>query len=120
MNSCGDVKIPACDYYIPALNCLLEFDESQHFTFPRALTFPHYPQRLRLGFDKREWIERCQVLNRHDNDPPHRDEARAWYDALRDILPVQFGMKPTIRIYSKHRIWCQEKGALKHFIKSLT
>ena len=113
-------KLPACDYYIPALNRLLEFDESQHFTSPRALTLQYYPAQLRLGFNKNEWLERCQKLNRHDNDPAHRDETRAWYDTLRDILPIQFDMNHTIRIYSKHMIWCQENGSLYRFVKSLT
>lgn len=113
-------KIPACDYYIPSLNRLLEFDESQHFSAPRSLTFTYYPTRIRLGFNKSEWLDRCQTLNRHDNDPPYRDETRAWYDTLRDILPIQFGMKPTIRIYSKQMIWCKENGQLKKFVKSLS
>ena len=51
----GLKKIPACDYYIPALNRLVEFDESQHFTSPRAVTFKHYPKHLKIGFDKREF-----------------------------------------------------------------
>jgi hypothetical protein len=115
----GWKRIPACDYYIPALNRLLEFDESQHFTSARAVIFQHYPKRMKIGFDKSEWLERCRAINRHDNHPPHRDETRAWYDTLRDILPIQFGMNSTIRIYSKHMIWCQENVELKKFVKSL-
>ena len=34
----GQQKLPRCDYYIKSLNCIVEFDESQHFTSPRALT----------------------------------------------------------------------------------
>lgn len=113
-------KLPACDYYIPALNLILEFDESQHFTSPRALTLKNYPKQNKLGYNKREWIERCDKIDRHDNDPPHRDETRAWYDTLRDLLPPNFGMKPTVRIFSKQMIWCQESTLLKAYVKSLT
>ena len=111
--------LPACDYFVPSLNCIIEFDESQHFTTPRALTLSNYTNNINIGFDKDEWNARCEELNRHDNDPPQRDETRAWYDALRDILPVRFGMNSAIRVYSKHMIWCEETQMLRSFIKSL-
>ena len=37
------LKLPRCDYYIKSLNCILEFDESQHFSAPRSITLSHYP-----------------------------------------------------------------------------
>ena len=111
-------KLPACDYYIKPLNCLIEIDESQHFTSPRALALSLYPRGLKLGYDRKVWLNRCKELNRHDNDPADRDEKRAWYDTLRDILPITFGMRPTIRVFAKEIIWCEESNKnIMHIIK---
>lgn len=102
----GRKTLPNCDYYIKSLNCLLEIDESQHFTAPRRLTLSLYPQNTSIGFDQNIWLSKCKMLNRHDNHPPNRDETRAWYDTLRDLLPALFGMAPTYRIYAKDFKWC--------------
>lgn len=101
-------NLQSCDFYIKSLNCIIEFDESQHFTAPRGLTLELYPRKANLGFDKSDWLSRCQSLNRRDNDPAFRDEQRAWYDTLRDLLPAYMGMGPTIRVFSKQMIWCEE------------
>jgi hypothetical protein len=101
---------PSSDYYVKKLNCLVEIDESQHFTAPRALSLRLYPGTIQLGFDKNEWLSRCIALDRHDNHPPDRDEKRAWYDTLRDLLPAYFGMNPTIRILAKEMVWCEENS----------
>lgn len=108
----GVNKLPACDYYIPFLNRIVEIDESQHFTTPRAITLSEYSKFFSVGFNKNEWKSRCERLNRHDNHPPHRDETRAWYDTLRDILPQQFGMHPTVRIIAKDMVLCKESVKL--------
>jgi len=111
--------LPACDYYIKSLNCLLEFDESQHFTALRGLTLSLYPKKVKLGYDKKLWRKRCEEMDRHDNDPIDRDEKRAWYDTLRDLLPLSFGINPTIRIFSKDAIWCEDKNKTMDLIKSI-
>lgn len=103
--------LPRCDYFIKSLNCIVEFDESQHFTSPRALTYSLYPKWVKAGYDKNIWKIRCEGLNRRDSDPIYRDEQRAWYDTLRDVFPNVFGMNPTIRIYAKDNIWCLDKNA---------
>lgn len=108
----GKSKLPPCDYYIPALNCLVELDEPQHFTAPRALTLSLYPAGVRVGYRREMWYEKCVTLDRHDNDPVHRDETRAWYDTLRDILPASFGLNPTIRLLSNEKIWCEEDSGI--------
>lgn len=95
-----------CDFFIPKHRFILEFDESQHFTIPRKIALEHYPEGFKLGFDRERWIELCKEVNRKDNDPPYRDEQRAWYDALRDFLPEVEGLRPTIRIFSKDFQWC--------------
>jgi hypothetical protein len=85
---------------------LVEFDESQHFTRCRAIALRSFPSNVRLGFDRNQWIQRCNSIAAIDNDPPFRDEQRAWYDTLRDFLPLTKGMKPTVRLYAKEFKWC--------------
>jgi hypothetical protein len=101
-------KLRPCDYYVKSMNCLIEIDESQHFTTPRHLTFQLYPKNYKLGFDKKIWRQRCKDIDRHDNQPPDRDEQRAWLDVLRDLLPPLYGMAPTIRIFVKDLVSCEE------------
>jgi len=115
----GQQKLSGCDYYIKSLNCIVEFDESQHFTAPRAIALSEYPESFQFGFSKKEWANRCNNLNRRDNDPPHRDETRAWYDVLRDIMPSIYGMRPTLRVYSKDIVWCKEYDEVFKIIENL-
>ncbi len=98
--------LPNCDFYVPDPGFILEFDESQHFTLPRKLTLEKYPTNLKLDFNKEQWIQLCQRFKSKDNDPPYRDEQRAWYDTLRDFLPNILGLKPTKRIFSQDFEWC--------------
>jgi len=98
-----------CDYYIKSMNCLIEIDESQHFTALREIALSLYPKEYDLGFDRKEWINKCQDLDRQDNHPFDRDEKRAWYETLRDILPPLFGMNPTIRIFARDLAACAER-----------
>jgi hypothetical protein len=99
-------SLPNVDYFVPDPGLILEFDESQHFTEPRRITLEHYPEDLKLGFDKKRWMTKCEEINAKDNDPPYRDEQRAWYDTLRDFLPSVIGLEPTVRLFSKDRRWC--------------
>ena len=116
----GRKMLPRCDYYVKTLNCLVEIDESQHFTGPRELTLSLYPKNASISFDKKVWLSRCQILNRHDNHPPNRNETRAWYDTLRDLFPPLFGMAPTIRIYAKDFKWCSaSREGSREIIKQL-
>ncbi len=99
-------RLPHCDFFVPKPGFVVEFDESQHFTAARADALQLYPKDLRLGFDREEWINRCREIAAKDNDPPFRDEQRAWYDTLRDFLPDIKGLRPTVRLYAKHHAWC--------------
>jgi len=94
-------KLPNVDYFVHAPKIIVEFDETQHFTKPRAISLSQYPPYLTLGFDKDKWLKRCLDLSRRDNDPPYRDEQRAWYDTLRD-----FAEFPTVRFLPEEVIWC--------------
>jgi hypothetical protein len=99
--------LPRCDFFIPNPGFILEFDESQHFTLPRKISLQNYSPSLELGFSRVKWISLCEKIDAKDNDPPFRDEQRAWYDTLRDFLPEIKGLKPTVRLYSKDLHWCR-------------
>lgn len=102
-------KLPNVDFFVPSAEVIVEFDESQHFTELREISISEYPKDMVLGFDKRKWQSLCSKLKRKDNDPPYRDEQRAWYDTLRDFVPLMLALKPTIRLYSGDYIWCSLK-----------
>ncbi len=99
-------KLPNVDFYIPNHGVIIEFDESQHFSNPRKIALENYPNAFQLGFDRNKWIDLCGLLNKKDNDPPYRDEQRAWYDTLRDFAPSNLNLKPTIRLFAQDFIWC--------------
>jgi hypothetical protein len=84
-------KALCCDFFIPSEQLLIEYDERQHFTVQRATALELYPPDIRLGFDRQEWIDTCQNIRATDPLPPHRDEQRAFYDSLRDILAARNG-----------------------------
>lgn len=96
------------DFAIPGKNLVIEFDERQHFTLPRAASLRAYPDRTTLGFDKGKWIQLCEDINAGDNSPEYRDEQRAFYDAIRDIMAPRIGLKPLIRIYESDVLWERE------------
>lgn len=73
------------DFLICASGLVVEFDESQHFTYPRYLSLANYPKDLEIGYNRERWMTLALKFDCHDNDPPHRDEQRAWYDTLRLI-----------------------------------
>jgi len=99
-------NLPRVDYFVPSPGFILEFDESQHFTSSREVALSNYPDSLEIGFSKSKWINLCQQINSHDNDPPFRDEQRAWYDTLRDFLPALNNLLPTVRLFSRDGHWC--------------
>jgi hypothetical protein len=82
-------NLPKVDFFVHKHKIIVEFDESQHFTKPRAISLSKYPDYLSLGFDKNRWIKRCNDLNRRDNDPPFRDEQRAWYELWCHLDPAK-------------------------------
>lgn len=100
-------KLPNVDFFVVNPGFIVEFDESQHFTKPREISLKNYPSDLKLGFNKQKWIKHCVDLHKKDNDPPFRDEQRAWYDTMRDFAPTILNLKPTIRLFSKDYVWCK-------------
>lgn len=99
-------SFPPSDLFVKDPGFIFEYDESQHFTQARKIALEHYPEGLKLGFDRRRWIELCKKINARDNDPPYRDEQRAWYETIRDFLPAIKGFEPTVRVFMKDFIWC--------------
>jgi hypothetical protein len=106
-------RMPPCDFYLPEPGFVLEFDESQHFTRARAVTLLQYPPEVRLGFSIARWSRLCREIDARDDVPLDRDERRAWYDTLRDLLPQLYGLKPTVRLYWKELRWCSLESESK-------
>ena len=98
--------LPPCDYWVPDPGFIVEFDESQHFTNPRKLALSAYPGDQPLGFSREHWVKLCEQHDAKDNDPPYRDEQRAWYDTLRDLAPPLHGCRPTVRLHALDSPWC--------------
>ena len=98
--------LSGCDYWVPHPGFIVEFDESQHFTGPRKLALAVYAEGQALGFLAERWMDLCEQHDAKDNDPPFRDEQRAWYDTLRDLVPLVEGLQPTMRLYVRDRVWC--------------
>ena len=88
-----------CDYVLMREKIIIEFDEKQHFTEQRARSLKFYP-RIPLFFNKNVWLDHCNDIKAYDNDPPYRDEQRAFFDSLRDILSFKNGFK-LIRFYER-------------------
>lgn len=82
-----------CDFYIPSQKLIVEYDERQHFTIQRAKALELYPSGTSLEFDRQEWIKTCNSIRATDPSPPYRDEQRAFYDSMRDILAAQNGYR---------------------------
>ncbi len=90
------------DIFSPKLNRFIEVDERQHFSAARlarltesrsALWAPLYADHF-----WNDVFPRLSAKPFCDLDPPHRDEARAYRDELRERLPVLYGLRRTIRL----------------------
>ena len=101
------VQVPPCDFYVSDPPFILEFDESQHFSRARGITLELYPKTLAVNFSVARWQELCREINALDEQPFDRDERRAWYDTLRDLAPLVYGFKPTVRLYAGDDQWCR-------------
>jgi len=104
-------RVPPCDFYVSDPPFILEFDESQHFSMARLITLQLYPKMLPLGFSLSRWLDLCREIDAQDNEPIDRDERRAWYDVLRDFVPIVYGFNPTVRFYAGDHEWCSLNAA---------
>lgn len=110
LNFAGAGRLLRCDFYIPRERLIVEYDERQHFTLQRARALELYPPDLPLEFSRDEWIRACETIKATDFTPPHRDEQRAFYDALRDILAHQNGYR-LVRIRQREFDWTTKDAA---------
>jgi hypothetical protein len=104
--------VPPCDFYVSNPPLIVEFDESQQFTRPRLVSLSLYPDDFNQGFSLARWQELCRQIDARDETPVDRDERRAWYDTLRDLVPTLYGFKPTARLYAEEIEWCSLDGSL--------
>lgn len=100
----------AFDLFLEEVNLPIEYDERQHFTPLRAASLRSYPHRALLGFDRTKWIRLCEEIRAGDNSPAYRDEQRAFYDSVRDIVAPQVGLLPVMRVFEEDVIW-EKDGA---------
>ncbi len=98
--------VPPCDYYMPEKKLIVEFDERQHFTCQRRISLSLYPGDCKYGFSLECWVDLCLRIGAVDDTPIDRDERRAWYDTLRDLVPAVYGFRPTVRLYAGENVWC--------------
>jgi hypothetical protein len=104
-------QVPPCDFYVSKPSFIVEFDESQHFSRPRLVSLSLYPKELKSGFSISRWQDLCRLIDARDDAPFDRDERRAWYDTLRDLVPPVYGFRPTVRLYAEEFHWCALDGA---------
>lgn len=81
-----------CDFVCEHKKLIIEYDERQHFSEARRVSLLSYPEVM-LHFDRQKWIEACQDIQAKDNQPPERDEIRAYYDSTRDIEAAKHGYR---------------------------
>ncbi len=94
-------------------NFIFEFDELQHFTQYRQLTFKYYPENIPLAYTPEKYVKFCMQhhtsalakgpdrFRRRTADFPYvngRAAQRAFFDTFRDWLPPMHGLNPTVRI----------------------
>ena len=90
------------DGFLPEYECIIEFDELQHFTAFRSQAFEHYPEDVHLGFDidtYRSWCDQHAISALKKGASGYRKRKpkfpfdggragqRALFDACRDLLP---------------------------------
>jgi hypothetical protein len=101
------------DFLHEPTGTLVEIDEQQHFTTARLRTLRLYPDHQPLGFELDEYIALCRRHQRQaDRAFAHRaargfgaggrQQQRAYYDALRDLVTPAMGHPPLIRIEAPH------------------
>lgn len=89
---------------------ILEVDEKQHFNHLRASALRRYAGEIPLAFPAPEWIAAGEAKKKLEGGgfarpcPPlfptagGRHQQRAFRDSLADILPIEHGWQPTLRI----------------------
>ena len=105
-----------CDFVIEGQKLIIEYDERQHFSEARRLSFSAYAN-IPAFYDRDLWIRACEDIQAHDNQPADRDEGRAYYDSVRDIAAFKNGYR-LVRIMHG-RIDFEQEGAEEEVRKML-
>ncbi len=89
---------------------VFEVDETQHFNKHRELTLSLYPPDIKIAFDIESVRAKCREKPRAEGGgfgrpclplfpgAGGRHRQRAFRDALADILPLEHGFAPTLRV----------------------
>ena len=104
-----------CDFVCEGKKLIIEYDERQHFSEARRISLLNYPN-IPVYYNKQLWIDACRDIQEKDNQPPNRDEVRAYYDSIRDINAAKHGYK-LVRIM--HGQIDFEKAEAEEIVKSL-
>ena len=81
-----------CDFVCESHKLIIEYDERQHFSKARKTALESYVD-IPTNFERTLWIKACEDIDAKDNSPKNRDEIRAYYDSIRDILAYENGYK---------------------------
>ena len=93
----GRARTLEFDFVLPNVGVAIEFDEKQHFTAERGLTFDFYDP-AEFAFVNR-WKNLCSSSIRDpDKSNPARDWQRAFKDAVRDLRSREHEV-PLVRLY---------------------
>lgn len=104
------------DFVVEDKKLIIEYDEKQHFTIQRKISLENYPDDIKLYYDKAYWVSECERIHAKDNDPPYRDEQRAFRDSIRDIAAYVNGYK-LIRI--KHGNYDFESADGERYLRDI-
>ena len=105
---------------------ILEIDERQHFTGPRAQTLALYSEDVALGYDPVTWADAQSLAGREQGGrfarpcPPlfpgacGRHRQRTFRDALADLLPAEHGWLATLRVSEESPRAAGAVGSVRH------
>lgn len=81
-----------CDFVIESQKLIIEYDERQHFSEARRVALFAYLE-IPVPYAREFWMRACEDVRAGDNQPPDRDETRAYYDSVRDIEAFRHGYR---------------------------
>lgn len=125
-------KLSPDAFYPYPFEFIFEFDEIQHFTSYKKNALIMYPEKLKYGFDLKQYIGFCnkyasEALRKGPGGYRRptkefdfingRAAQRAFFDAFRDIQPTLFKLNPTIRISELELQYPFERLKVKKLLK---
>jgi len=122
--------LPASAYLGGKMNCLLVIDESHKFTSYRLKTLELYKEEVPTSFSIAEYIRLChehaaeadryqRLKKRSDfNFEGGASAKRAMLDVLLDVLPLNNGLNPTLRLHEFELAQVETEEQLKEMIET--